>query len=365
MTVVPKVAIVYLSFHSEPYLPDVVGALKKISYPKDRVEFVIVDNPHPKYGGSVRFIEEMVMPLSGRELPHVTLLPQEKNLGFAGGNNVGIQWALEHGFDYVYLHNNDGFVAANFLEPLVDAMEGDRSIGEAQSLVMLYPDTDLINTSGNSFHYLAIGYCNNFRVPEKSVKLAPIADTNYASGAAVLLRVSFLKRYGLWDEDFFLYHEDVEYSLRLKAVGKRIVTVAASVFYHKYTFGRNAKKFYYIERNRLGIMLMFYKWPTLILLLPIGLALELGMLLFALHGGWLRTKLATYGYWLRVRNWKLWLGKRRRIQKLRTVGDTLLLQNAASTVVFNETSVQNPLLKYVGNPIMAAYWAIAKRILFW
>lgn len=365
MVLVPKVAIVYLSFHSEPYLDDVVSALNKITYPKDRVELVIVDNPHPTHGSSVRFIEETVLPLSGKELPHVTVLPQEKNLGFSGGNNAGINWAIQHDFDYVYFHNNDGFVAANFLEPLVEAMEQDHSIGEAQSLVMLYPDTDLINTSGNSFHYLGIGYCNNFRVRKETVTLASIADTSYASGAAVLLRVSFFRQYGLWDEDFFLYHEDIEYSLRLKSAGKRIVTVAASIFYHKYTFGRNAEKFYYIERNRLGVLLMFYKWPTLLLLLPIGLALEVGMLLFAFKSGWLKTKLLTYWYWLKPSSWKLWLGKRHRTQRFRIIGDRGLLRNAVSRVVFNESTVQNPLLRYVGNPLMAAYWVVVRHLIFW
>lgn len=365
MAPVPKVAIVYLSFYSEPYLDDVASALAKITYPKDRVELVIVDNPHPAHGSSVRFIEETILPLSGRELPHVTVLPQEKNLGFSGGNNVGISWALRNGFDYIYLHNNDGFAAATFLEPLVAAMENDPSIGAAQSLIMLYPDTDLINTSGNSFHYLGIGYCNNFRARHKAVALAPIANTSYASGAAVLLRAGFLREYGLWDEDFFLYHEDIEYSLRLKSAGKRIVTVAASVFYHKYTFGRNAEKFYYIERNRFGVLLMFYKWPTLILLLPIGLLWEGGLLLFALKSGWLLAKLRAYGYWFSFRHWRRWLRKRAQIQKRRSVSDRQLLRDAVSRVTFNEASIDNPLLRYVGNPLLAAYWAIAKRLIFW
>ena len=52
----PKIAIIYLSFHSEPYMDDVVSALKKITYPKDRLELVIVDNPHPEYGSSFRYI---------------------------------------------------------------------------------------------------------------------------------------------------------------------------------------------------------------------------------------------------------------------------------------------------------------------
>lgn len=361
----PKVAIVYLSFHCEPYLDDAVSALKKITYPKDRLEFIIVDNPHPIHGSSVRFIEDAVMALSGKEIPHVTILAQEKNTGFAGGNNAGIKWALDNDFQYVYFHNIDGFVAANFLEPLISAMQTDERVGAIQSLLMLYPETDLINSSGNSLNYLGVGYCNNFRVPKISLSLPALQETNYASGAAVLMRADLLKKFGLWDEDFFMYHEDVEYSLRLKIAGYKIVVSSESLFYHKYNFGRNSVKFYGIERNRLGVMLMFYKFPTLLLLLPIGIIFELGIVLFALQGGWLMTKLQTYGYWLQPASWRLWLKKRYRVQRLRAISDRQLLKNCVSRIIFNESTVQNPLLTYIGNPLMAVYWAVVKQIIFW
>ena len=110
---------------------------RKITYPKDQVELVIVDNPHPEHGSSLRFLQENVLPLSGEELPHVTVLSQEVNLGFAVGNNAGIKWALDHDFDYIYLHNSDGFVSANFLQPLIAEMEKDKTIGVAQSLLLM------------------------------------------------------------------------------------------------------------------------------------------------------------------------------------------------------------------------------------
>lgn len=361
----PKIGLVYLSFHSEPYLDDVVSALKKMTYPKARVEFIIVDNPHPEFGSSARTITENILPLSAKELPRVTLLAQEKNLGFSGGNNVGIKWALAHGCEYIYLHNNDGFVAANALEPLVEAMEKNKNIGAAQSLMLLYPDTDLVNSAGNAYHYLGIGYCNNFRLPLNQLSLPPIADSGYLSGAAVMLRADLLRQYGLWDEDYFLYHEDIEYSLRLKSLGYRTVVVRDSIFFHKYSFSRNQTKFYYIERNRLGLLLTFYKWPTLILLLPIAIFWELGMLFYAAENGWLGVKLKTYAYWLALSHWSLWLGKRQKIQHQRTVGDRKLLAGAVSRVTFAEKSVDSPLLKHVANPILAAYWAIVQQIIFW
>lgn len=361
----PKIGIVYLSFHCEPYIDNVVSALKKIQYPKDCLEFIIVDNLHPEYGSSVRYLEENVLPLSGTELPHTTILGQIKNLGFSAGNNVGIRSALEHGCDYVFLHNNDGFVSSDCLTLLVDALEQDRSIGAAQALMLFYPDTNFINSAGNAYQYLGVGYCNYFREPVAAVKLPEVFDSGYVSGAAVMLRANLLHQYGLWDEDFFMYHEDIEYSLRLKAVGYRTVVASKAIFYHEYSFSRNAQKFYFIERNRLGLLLTFYKIPTLILLLPIGIIWELGMVLFAAQNGWLTVKLKTYGYWIKPSSWRLWLGKRRRIQTMRTQSDKQLLKHAVSQVTFNEKSVAPPLLRYVANPLLTVYWWLLYKLIFW
>lgn len=363
--VYPKVAIIYLSFNSEIYLDDVISSLQKMTYPKDRAEFIVVDNPHPRFGSSVPVLEEKLLPLSGVSIPHVTLLPQKENLGFAGGNNVGIAWALERDFDYVYLHNNDGFMAADCLEKIVATLERDSQIGAAQSLLLLYPETELVNTAGNSFHYLGFGYCGNFRVKKSDLKLKEVEEVGYASGASILMRAKLLKEYGSWDKDFFLYHEDVEYSLRMKALGYNVAVVRDAVFYHKYQFSRNKDKFYYMERNRYAVMLMYFKWPTLLVLLPMALIMEIGLLFFAIINGWWGIKMEVYKYWLSPKNWRLWLAKRKRVQSIRKVGDKELLRLAADKVIFEQKDIDNPLLKYIANPLMVVYWAVAKRIIFW
>ncbi|MFB6181551.1 MAG: glycosyltransferase family 2 protein [Candidatus Magasanikbacteria bacterium] len=361
----PKIAIVYLSFHCEPYIDDVVSALKNVTYPKDKLELVIVDNPHPDHGSSVRYLEENVMPMSGEELPHITLLPQEENLGFAGGNNKGAEWALENDYDYVFFHNDDGFVATNCFEPLVELMEQNEGVGMAQSLMLLHPDTDKINNTGNSFHYLGFGFGNNYRMPVKDYEKEEPQEIGYASGAALMVPTDLIEKHGAWDEDYFLYHEDMEWCFRLRSLGYEIKMVPNSIFYHKYQFSRSITKFYYMERNRYGTWLRFFSWPTLLMLLPMELVLEIGLLIYSIKNSWFDKRLKLYKYWLKPKNWKMWLEKRRETRKNKKVSDRELLAKANPIIEFQEKSMQDPLLKKVGNPIMKLYYYIVVRGLIW
>lgn len=361
----PKIAIVYLSFHCEPYIDDVVSALKKVTYPKDKLELVIVDNPHPEHGPSVKHIEENVMPMSGEEIPHVTLLPQEENLGFAGGNNKGAEWAIENDYDYVFFHNNDGFVASNCFEPLVELMEEDEEVGMAQSLMLLHPETELINSTGNSFHYLGFGFCSDYREPVKSLDLDEPREVGYASGAALMLKTELIEEYGAWDEDYFLYHEDMEWSFRLRSAGYKVQMVPDSVFYHKYQFSRSITKFYWMERNRYGTWLRFFSWPTLLVLLPMELIIEVGLWVYAFKNGWLDKRWEIVSYWLKPSSWKLWLKKRKETQEIKDISDRELLSYATPEIKFQEKSMQDPLLQNIGNPLMKLYYYLVVRILIW
>lgn len=360
---VPKIAVVYLSYHSEPYLGRFVDALARVNYPHDRLAVVVVDHPHPKFGSSVGAMEELLS-RSGKDLPEIILLPQSKNRGFSGGVNIGIAWALEQGFEYIFLHNQDGFLAPNALIALVEAMQLDPTIGAAQSLMMLYPETEKINTAGNSLHYLGFGHVSNGGELVGAARQS-VSDIGYASGGAVLLRVDLLRQYGVWDEDYFLYHEDVEYSLRLRSVGYRIVVVPASIFYHQYEFSRNSRKWYFMERNRFGVMVTYYKLPTLLLFLPVGFFVELAILFFAASQGWLIEKLRSYGYWLNPLHWQRWFAKRKKAQLQRMLKDRELLGYTVGELNFSEAGLDNPLLKYIAYPVVNLYLVFLRKIIFW
>lgn len=361
----PRIAIIYLSFHCEPYIDEVVRSLENITYPKDALELVVVDNPHPQHGLSMDYLEKNVLPKSEITLPRVTLLPQTENLGFAGGNNKGVEYALANNFDFIFFLNNDAYPGPNTFGPLVAALVTDPKIGIAQSLLMLHPRRELINSSGNQIHFCGFGYCRDYQVPLAERHFQPIEDIPYASGAAFMISAELCQKFGAWDRDFFLYHEDMEWSLRLKSRGYRVVLVADSQVFHAYEFQRSITKFFWMERNRFGVLLMFLKIPTLVLIFPALVVYELGTYLFAWRGGWWREKNKLYAYWIKPTTWKMWLKKRAATQAGRTVSDRVLTRDWVGHVKFQESRIENPVLRYVANPVMSVYWWLAKRVMFW
>ncbi len=361
----PKIAIIYLSYGSHEFLDLFLESLRSITYPKDRLQVLIIDNPHPQKGWIEKEVKEKFLPLSGKELPNIVYLKQEKNIGFAGGNNVGFKWVTDNGFPYVFLHNPDACATPGSLETMIEIMEKDKSIVLAQPFIKLYPEKDLVNTTGNKYHYLGFGYCGDFRKKVDTIVKDNIKEPGFVSGAALLGRVDFLKEYGGLDEDYFAYHEDLELSLRAKMLGYKIAVVPEAVFYHQYEFSRNKNKYFLMERNRWIVLLTYYKWLTLILLLPILLVSEIGLLFISLLSGWFFQKMKA-GYWfLHFKNLKLVWQKRKKIQKIRKISDKQLLNNVVAKIKFSDSEIDTPLLRYVANPISILYWTIVKHIILW
>ncbi|MFH1292468.1 MAG: glycosyltransferase family 2 protein [bacterium] len=360
-----KIAIIYLLYADEPYkyLDQAFKSIEHQTYPKELMELVVVYNP-PKSDehSACCYIREQIDKRI-MNLPHAVVLEQATNLGFVGGNNAGMRWAMDHGCDLVFLHNGDGDLDGRAIEELAKAMDVNEKIGAVQSLVLLDPEKHLINTAGNNFHYLGFGYCGLYRQPRESLSSDEVQEVGYLSGSAMMMRIDLLKEYGLWDEDLFIYHDDLEYSLRLQSLGYKTVMAPKSVFYHQYHFSRNKDKYYLMERNRYAIMLQYMKWPTLLLLAPMNLLVELGILAVAEKNGWIKNKLKAYWYWLSIKNWKRWLSKRATVQRQRMVGDKELLKNAVSKIVFED--IDNWVLRNIANPLMGIYWRVVKKIIKW
>lgn len=354
----PKVAVVYLSYNGKRYLEEVIAALRALEYPKDRLELIFVDNASSD--GSPEYL---------RSVDGITFFPNAENLGFAQGNNIGINHAMLHGADYVFLHNNDLKLAPDAITRAVELAESDASIGSVQSLMLLWQRPNVINSTGGMVHFLGFGFVrDNGRDLSDVIGGVPRPrrdgeEIAYASGAAVLYRSSALKQVGLLDPFLFLYHEDLELGWRIRLAGYRNVLSLGSRAYHDYEFKRSIQKFFWMERNRWLVHFSHLKWPTLFLLIPLLLLLELPLLLFSMKGGWFKQKMLVYRALLSPRAWRYIAGKRAESRRIRRVSDRNIVSLFTSKIDHQET--HNPVVVYIGNPVLSALWYLLQWLIYW
>lgn len=329
-----SVAIIIVNWNGGKYLPDCLESIKHQTC-KD-FDIILVDNASSDDSLEI-----------AKKYKDVAIIKNDKNYGFAKGNNIGVRKALRDGYKYVVLVNNDTEADRNWLAALVSLAEKDPKFGAIQSKILL-ADSGLINTAGGELHYLGFGYCGHYKEVDN---FSETSDICVASGASVLLRASVLKDVGLFDESFFMYAEDADLSWRIKAAGYKIAFEPKSVIYHKYSFSKNKNKFYYAERNRLIFVIKNYDAKTFLLLSPAFLVTELAMILFAAMDGWLMEKIRGYKYI--VRNFSKIIASRTGVQKIKKIRDSDLKKNFVSTLFFEE--VNSPLIG-VANLFFSSYW---------
>jgi GT2 family glycosyltransferase len=366
----PRIGIIYLTFPTKNWERDIERALlsfEKLNYPKDRLELICVESKGSRPPVKDWF-EKTWMPKSGTTLPRIHYVFTDQEVGFSGNNNLGLAKARELGCDYVHLTNEDTDVDPDYLLRAVECAESDREIGAVQSLILLGEERDKINSSGNEFHFLGFGFSKGYKQSVYTVgarRAVPLhaEEIGYASGAAVLVRISALHGEQLFDEKFFSYHEDTDLSLRLKLRGYKIVIEPKSVMWHYYEFAKNKINYYWMERNRYALIFSYYKCWTLFLIFPMLLVMEIAQSLFSIKGGWWDMKRKAQAELFSRNFWKWICERRRQLKKIRTISDRQLLKHAVAAIEFQDPSVRNPVLEFIGNPVMKAYWWVVKRFL--
>jgi hypothetical protein len=159
--------------------------------------------------------------------PEVLLLESGKNLGFAGGNNIGIRHALADGAEYVWLLNNDTKPAPDALSALVAKALTDRRIGAVASVCYHAGQPSTVQAWAGTRVNLWIGYVRNSTVPRSDDWFEALY------GASLLIARAAIEDVGLLDERFFLYWEETEFCLRLRQNGWRLAAAPNSRVLHK------------------------------------------------------------------------------------------------------------------------------------
>jgi GT2 family glycosyltransferase len=349
-----KVAIIILSWNSKKYLNTFFESLSKITYPRENIKFFIADSGSTD--GTVDFIKSLGW-------SNIDFTRLDKNYGFTGGNNILMQKALDENFDDLVLLNVDTHVEPNFLDDLLKKANSRKSIGIVQSLLLHYEDPTKIQSVGNQLHYLGYGWSGGNWLKKENTDIEKLSKDLmvYASGAAVLYKADMLREIGLFDNNYFSYHEDSDISLRAQLTGWQVVLAPESIVYHAYDFptDKNKIRYFWNEKNRLYLVKKIYTKKTLFLISPMMFFMGCGQLIFSLKNGFFKE-------WLRSRTWILSNSKKLRqarkdVQKTRKITDRELFKNITSVIEYQ--SVSNPLLEKIANPIMKRYWQIIKKLI--
>jgi len=184
-------------------------------------------------------------------------------------------------------------------------------------------------------------------------------DVPSASGAALAIRAETFRALGGFTDELFLYGEDVELAWRARLQGLRVVMDPRADVFHDYEFARNARKRYFLERNRLVFLATSFSPRLLALLSPLLVVAEVAVSILALREGWLQEKARGWAWCLRHLGWIR--RHRRETQALRRVHDRELAPHL--TPVLDPGVVALPAGLAPANRLLAAYWSLARRVL--
>ena len=274
----PTISYVLVAYESAPELARTLPALAAELAPGDEV--IVVDN------GSAVSPRDVI----AAQLPEAGLIETGRNAGFAAATNLG---AAGSGCDLVLMLNPDAMPEPGFGEAIRRPFTDHPEWGAWMALVTCQTGSErVVNSWGNPVHFTGIAWAGGYGQP-----VAHAGDPRpipVASGAALAVRREVWRETGGLPEEFFLYHEDIDLSLRIQTAGHRIGLETRAVVDHDYDFHSNEGKWFWLERNRLATLIRNYPASLLALLAPALLATELALLLVSARQGWFTAKLKSY-----------------------------------------------------------------------
>ncbi len=337
----PTLSVLIVAWNSRVELARTLPALLPELSEGD--ELIVVDND------SSDGTAEAVLGLA----PATRIVRPSRNLGFAAGVNAG---AREARGDLLVILNPDAAPRPGFGEAIRRPWHEGRGWAAWQALVA-DADGTKINSAGNPVHFTGIVWAGGHDRP--LAEAPPASEVTALSGACLAIPLETWRQVGGFPERFFLYHEDVDLSLRLRLRGGTLGIEPAAVVDHDYEFGAREHKWRWLERNRLAFLVRAYPAALLLLLAPALFATELALLVVAATAGWGRQKLAADLEFLR------WLPRllreRRQLQATRAV-------SAAEFASWLTPDLDSPFIAGAARSLPArlllrGYWRLVRLLL--
>lgn len=229
----PLVYIIILNYNGGKEIIECLKSCQRINYPRFRI--LVVDNASTDY--SVSQIK--------KQFKEMIVIQNQANLGFAAGNNIGIRYALNQGADYILLLNNDTVVSKDFLAKMIQLAEKQTNIGIVVPKILYHQSNKLWEGWEKKIDYLR----GRVTVTTKE-KINQPKETIHATGCAMLIKRKVLEKIGLLPEDYFMYFEDIDFSLKTKKAGFKIFYQPKVVIWHRFHRGTSLVNQFYWQRSR-------------------------------------------------------------------------------------------------------------------
>jgi len=243
----PLVSVIVLNYNAGELLLNCVDSLKKSTY--TNLEILVVDNISSD--NSQKKCKE--------KFPEIKLIQNNENLGYCGGNNVGIKEAKGK---FIVILNPDTIVEPNCISELVSAYN---KFGEGlyQPKILSLTEENIIQSTGNMLHVFGFGFARD-KGNKVMDKIEETEKIGYASGTCLFTSREVIDKVGLLDEFLFLYHDDLDLGWRAAQIGINSYYVPKSKIFHveSYSLKWSSKKFYWLERNRKYCLLTHYSKNT-------------------------------------------------------------------------------------------------------
>ena len=270
------ISIIILNYNAGELLLNCIDSLKKSTY--QNIEILVVDN--------ISSDDSHIK--CKKQFPDIRLIQNRKNLGYCGGNNVGIKEAKG---EFIVILNPDTIVEENWLHEIFNAFNkfGD---GLYQPKIISLNESNIIQSTGNMIHAFGFGFARDKgkKVIEKKEEIEKIG---YASGTCLFTTKKVLEKVGLLDEFLFLYHDDLDLGWRAAQIGINSYYVPKSKIFHaeSYSLKWSAKKFYWLERNRKYCLKTHYSKDTYKKMNFSLILVDLSVWLFYISKGFLNAKI--------------------------------------------------------------------------
>lgn len=218
MIVKPKIAVVIVNWKKYDLTNDCINSVLKNSF--NNLKIILVDNEYDSF---------KLKKFQNRK--KIKIIKNQKNEGFCKGSNIGIRYALENNFDYILLLNNDTVIETNLIRNLIK-FSTEKNIFVVQPMITDISGKKIWSSGGKINNFLGT-FRTKYKGKDINKKFNYKSELDWFSGCCCLFKSEIFIKTGLFDENFFAYYEDVDYSLRLKNNGYKIGFYDKSrVFHH-------------------------------------------------------------------------------------------------------------------------------------